>query len=53
MSAGSSLSTWFVVMKRILPSVEVTPSMAFNRPLNVNRFKPWYAASNAAKHCKG
>ncbi|PAV61308.1 hypothetical protein WR25_18166 [Diploscapter pachys] len=35
MSAGSSLSTWLVVMNRILSSAEATPSIAFSRPENV------------------
>jgi hypothetical protein len=29
-----------VVIKIILPSAEITPSSAFNKPLNVNGFMP-------------
>lgn len=34
-NAGSSFSGWLVVIIRILPSKDLTPSSAFNKPENV------------------
>lgn len=46
---SSDLSTWFVVMKTILASVEATPSSALRRPLKVRRPMPWYAVGSGGE----